>query len=197
MKQQIIEADVGFHRFPTSMTARVQPARDSVIRLHSVGLGLPQLQKQYGMARRRSVSDLPGRGWGGSDPPASDDCHLLESGVKDVVSTETDWTGQGMGVLGHEARFPTPRLSAGCGFRKETIAGMRRNGRDAPIPDLPPSPRNGEVRPEAAVGSSNRHRALDRRPGAGSVHSSSISWFGAEREQSGERAGNARTLPIV
>jgi hypothetical protein len=24
-------------------------------------------------------------------------------------------------------------LSAGCGFRKETIAGMRRNGRDAPI----------------------------------------------------------------
>ena len=31
-------------------------------------------------------------------------------------------------------RFPPTRLSAGCGFRKETIAGMRRNGRDAPIP---------------------------------------------------------------
>jgi hypothetical protein len=29
-------------------------------------------------------------------------------------------------------RFPPTRLSAGCGFRKETIAGMRRNGRDAP-----------------------------------------------------------------
>jgi hypothetical protein len=36
--------------------------------------------------------------------------------------------------LGHEERFPPTRLSAGCGFRKETIAGMRRNGRDAPIP---------------------------------------------------------------
>jgi hypothetical protein len=38
--------------------------------------------------------------------------------------------------LGHEAAFPRPRLSAGFGFRKETIAGMRRNERDAPIPDL-------------------------------------------------------------
>jgi hypothetical protein len=34
--------------------------------------------------------------------------------------------------MGHEERFPPTRLSAGCGFRKETIAGMRRNGRDAP-----------------------------------------------------------------
>src|SRR5260370_18652047 len=31
---------------------------------------------------------------------------------------------------GQEARFPPTRLRAGCGFRKETIAGMRRNGRD-------------------------------------------------------------------
>jgi hypothetical protein len=76
MKQQVIEADVRFHRFPTSMIARVQSARDSVIRFHSVGLWFPQLQRQYGMARRRSVSDLPGRGWGGSGPPAYDDCHL-------------------------------------------------------------------------------------------------------------------------
>jgi hypothetical protein len=36
--------------------------------------------------------------------------------------------------MGHEERFPQTRMSAGCGFRKETIAGMRRNGRDAPIP---------------------------------------------------------------
>jgi hypothetical protein len=35
-------------------------------------------------------------------------------------------------ALEHEERFPPTRLSAGCGFRKETIAGMRRNGRDAP-----------------------------------------------------------------
>ena len=39
--------------------------------------------------------------------------------------------------MGHEERFPPTRLSAGCGFRKETIAGMRRNGREPPIPDLP------------------------------------------------------------
>ena len=35
--------------------------------------------------------------------------------------------------VGHEERFPPTKLSAGCGFRQETIAGMRRNGRDAPI----------------------------------------------------------------
>ena len=39
--------------------------------------------------------------------------------------------------MGHEDPFPPTRLSVGCGFRKETIAGMRRNGRDAPLPDLP------------------------------------------------------------
>jgi len=39
-----------------------------------------------------------------------------------------------MAAQGHEERFPPTRLSAGYGFRKETIAGMRRNGRDAPIP---------------------------------------------------------------
>ena len=42
---------------------------------------------------------------------------------------------EGLGLMtgmGHEERFPPPRLSACCGFRKETIAGMRRNGRDAP-----------------------------------------------------------------
>jgi hypothetical protein len=38
--------------------------------------------------------------------------------------------------MGHEERFPPARLSAGCGFRKETIAGMRRDGRDAPFADL-------------------------------------------------------------
>ena len=38
---------------------------------------------------------------------------------------------------GHEERFPPPRLSVGCELRKETIAGRRRNGRDAPILDLP------------------------------------------------------------
>jgi hypothetical protein len=36
--------------------------------------------------------------------------------------------------MGHEERFPPKRMSAGCGFRKKTIVGMRGNGRDAPLP---------------------------------------------------------------
>jgi len=39
-------------------------------------------------------------------------------------------------LWGHEERFPPKRMSAGCGFRKKTIVGMRGNGRDAPIADL-------------------------------------------------------------
>ena len=34
--------------------------------------------------------------------------------------------------LGHEELFPQTRMSGRCGFRKETIAGVSRNGRDAP-----------------------------------------------------------------
>jgi len=41
-----------------------------------------------------------------------------------------------MTAKGYQKRFPLTRLSAGCGFRKETIAGMRRNGRDAPKGDI-------------------------------------------------------------
>jgi hypothetical protein len=36
-----------------------------------------------------------------------------------------------MAEVGLEERFPPARLSGGSGFRKGTIAGMRRNGRDA------------------------------------------------------------------
>jgi len=39
---------------------------------------------------------------------------------------------EAMAGMGHEERFPPLRLSAGYGFRKETIAEMRCNGRDAP-----------------------------------------------------------------
>ena len=39
--------------------------------------------------------------------------------------------------LGQEEPFPPTMLGAGYGFRKETIAGMRPNGRDAPIADHP------------------------------------------------------------
>jgi hypothetical protein len=42
-----------------------------------------------------------------------------------------------MAGVGHEERLPLTGLDAGCGFRKETIAGMRRNWRDGPIADLP------------------------------------------------------------
>jgi len=34
----------------------------------------------------------------------------------------------------HKELFPATRLSAGYGFRKETLAATRRNGRGAPIP---------------------------------------------------------------
>ena len=39
--------------------------------------------------------------------------------------------------MGHEKRFLPSRVSAGFLLRKETIAGRRRNGRDAPIADHP------------------------------------------------------------
>jgi hypothetical protein len=39
--------------------------------------------------------------------------------------------------LGHQERFPPRRLNAGCWFRKETIAGMRANGRDAMEAEIP------------------------------------------------------------
>ena len=44
----------------------------------------------------------------------------------------SDVSSQRMAASGHEERFPPLRLSAGYGFRKETIAEMRCNGRDAP-----------------------------------------------------------------
>jgi hypothetical protein len=39
-----------------------------------------------------------------------------------------------MAIEGHQERFPPTNLSADCGFKKETIAGMCRNGRGATIP---------------------------------------------------------------
>ena len=41
--------------------------------------------------------------------------------------------------MGHEERFPPTRLSAGYGFRKETFAELRRNGRDAPKAAVKPT----------------------------------------------------------
>src|SRR5215472_5477516 len=41
--------------------------------------------------------------------------------------------------MGHEGRFGSPRLSACCGFRKETVAGARRNERDAPKDQTAPA----------------------------------------------------------
>jgi hypothetical protein len=56
-----------------------------------------------------------------------------------------------MTASGHEERFPPPRLSAGCGVRKETIAGTRRNGRDAPNPVIPTSVNQRRRRPIAGL----------------------------------------------
>jgi hypothetical protein len=66
-------------------------------------------------------------------------------------------------VLGHEERFPPTRLSAGCGFRKETIAGMRRNGRDAPVPAVRPRTRGAVPRGGLLVRAGEQWIADDRR----------------------------------
>jgi hypothetical protein len=56
--------------------------------------------------------------------------------------------------MGHEDAFAPPRLSAGCGFRKETIAGTRRKGRDAPITALCAMDRAASIKggPWSAIG---------------------------------------------
>jgi hypothetical protein len=36
-------------------------------------------------------------------------------------------------VLGHEGKAPPPGLSAGCGFSKQTFAGMIGKEEDAPM----------------------------------------------------------------
>jgi hypothetical protein len=65
-------------------------------------------------------------------PTSASSRHLGETNeMVKMIQTRADPADQGSG-MGHEERFPPTRLSAGCGFRKETIAGMRRNGRDAP-----------------------------------------------------------------
>jgi hypothetical protein len=67
--------------------------------------------------------------------------------------------------MGHEERFPATRLGAGYGFRKETLAGTRRNGRDAPMNAGPITGSTARARP-----------ASETLPGSG--HSSG--WAAAE-----------------
>jgi len=59
-----------------------------------------------------------------------------------------------MAVSGHEERFPPTRLNAGYVLRKETIAGVRLDGQDAPIPNLPPlaPERGGSTHGERSLG---------------------------------------------
>jgi hypothetical protein len=49
----------------------------------------------------------------------------------EIHPIETLGSGGGMAGVGHEDQFPSTRLSAGYGFRKETIPGVRHKGRDA------------------------------------------------------------------
>jgi len=65
-----------------------------------------------------------------------------------------------MTAVGHEERFPPTKLSAGCGFRKETLAGMRRNGRDAPVADPGGPNAAGSSRPEAVAPANRPLRTL-------------------------------------
>ena len=59
-----------------------------------------------------------------------------------------------MAEKGHEKRFPPTRLNAGYVLRKETIAGVRLDGQDAPIPNLPPlaPERGGSTHGERSLG---------------------------------------------
>jgi hypothetical protein len=69
-------------------------------------------------------------------------------------------------ALGHEERFRPTTLSAGGGFRKETIAGTRRNGRDATphVLDRELNHVSGTIKGVAAV--YNRHQYLPERKAA-------------------------------
>jgi hypothetical protein len=57
-----------------------------------------------------------------------------------------------MTAPGHEEQFSTTMLGAGYGFRKETIAGMRPNGRDAPKPAILATDRTNEFDPRSTLG---------------------------------------------
>src|SRR5271163_1571827 len=63
--------------------------------------------------------------------------------------------------MGHEERFAPPRLSARCGFRKETIAGVRHNGRDAPEADRIARPKSTLSRKSAKVSFARHWNAED------------------------------------
>jgi hypothetical protein len=51
-------------------------------------------------------------------------------------------------------------MSAGCGFRKETIVEMRRNGRDAPIPAV----RDAAIEPQESTHKSHSFARADLGP---------------------------------
>jgi len=58
---------------------------------------------------------------------ASQSCRLSKPSLVECLLVASIDLGTTANVAnGHEKRFPPPSLSAGYGFRKETIAGMRR-----------------------------------------------------------------------
>jgi hypothetical protein len=82
----------------------------------------PRLSSEGGPARRTHPLN-----------PAQAQRGILLTGLENIGSLPTRFLiPPARSAEGHEERFPPPRLSGRCGFRKETIAGMRRNGRDAP-----------------------------------------------------------------
>ena len=56
-----------------------------------------------------------------------------------------------MTSLGHEDQFPPLRLSARYPFGQETFAGVRGNGRDAPIGAVRGTSRTGGSRRKALI----------------------------------------------
>jgi len=86
-------------------------------------LAKPYLLPTYGGGEARSTADSPVAEGGIAGAP---------SPTLPRRSSNQGW----MAALGHEDPFPRPRPSGRYRFGQETFAGVRGNGRDAPLTDI-------------------------------------------------------------
>jgi len=76
-----------------------------------------------------------------------------EPKVRFLSSAPGSWWHNERPERGHENQFALPELSARCRISQRTLPGTRGNGRDAPIPDLPPHPGTGRIDPKRDLAS--------------------------------------------
>ena len=93
--------------------------------------------------------------------------------------------------MGHEERFPPPRLSACYVIREKTFAGTRGNGEEAPLPDLGTLAPEPEVRPKAVI-HCWRAGLIQASPGDGSNSENADG-----RAQGGQRIALPLTVRVV